>query len=338
MTNREIIRQVLDFDNSPRIGYDFNYPNPSDMVRGNFGYVPDREYREWGRYPELLEKAPGFDGEVCRRNGNIFGRLGEKTNGECIRGALEDGWETLDDYIGIYLNPYRDPKSYELESLAQWSNNNRDMFTMATIMSLQAISRDARTIGNMLADTVLETQNLKLLVNECANIAIAQVDMLNKHNINSVVMYDDWGLQNSLYINPKSWREIWKEPYARVIERLHSYDMKFMLHSCGYVNDIIDDFVEIGIDVFQFDQPALYDFDDLAKKIGGKATLWSPVDIQKVLPTGDKNKIQTEALRMIQAFHKNGGLIAKDYPALDDINVKDEWAQYARDVFIYEKI
>jgi uroporphyrinogen-III decarboxylase len=161
--------------------------------------------------------------------------------------------------------------------------------------------------------------------------------MLKKCGIDSAVMYDDWGLQNSLYINPKSWREIWREPYRRVIECLHSHGMKFMLHSCGFVHDIIDDFVEIGVDAFQFDQPALYDFNDLSAKIGGKATLWSPVDIQKVLPTGDKEKIQVEAKRMIQTFYKGGGLIAMDYGSLADIGVKDEWAQYARDVFTESK-
>ena len=99
MKSREIIRRVLEFDSPPRIGYSFNSPHPSDIACGNFGVILDKEYQSWGRYPELLEKVPGFEGEVCRRNGNIFGRLGGRTNGECIRGALEDGWDELDGFI-----------------------------------------------------------------------------------------------------------------------------------------------------------------------------------------------------------------------------------------------
>jgi hypothetical protein len=334
MTGREIIKRVLEFDSPPRIGYNFNKPNSSDMVFGGFWNISENKYWQWGKYPELLEKVPGFDGEVCMSNGNILGRLNGKTKGECIKGALEDGWETLDGYIKTYLDSYRDPKNYMLDNLTQWASDNKDMFRMASVIALQATIRDTRTIGNMFSDTVLEKENLKRLVNECADIAVAQVDMLGKCGIDSAVIADDWGLQNSLYINPKSWREIWKEPYARVIARLHAHGMKFLLHSCGYIYDIIDDFVEIGADAFQFDQTVIYDFDNLAKKINGKATLWSPVDIQKILPTGDKEKIQKEALRMIRTFHKGGGLIAKDYPSLGDIGVKDEWAQYARDVFM----
>jgi len=333
MTSREIIRRVLEFDDPPRIGYCFSYPNPSDFAYGGFGNLSDKEYSQWGYYPGLLEKTPGFTGEVCRRNGNIFGRLNGKTQGECIKGALEDGWDNLEDYIENYLEPYRDPKNFDLDNLKKWAETKTDMFTMSGILALQSTARDARTLNNMFADTVLEKENLKRFINACADIAVSQTDMIHGCNIDSVIIYDDWGLQNSLYINPKSWREIWKEPYARVIERLHGYGMKFLLHSCGCVRDIIDDFVEIGVDAFQFDQPALYDFDDLSRKIGGKSTLMSPVDIQKVLPTGDKNQIQAEAMRMIQTFHKNGGLIAMDYGSLSDIGVQDEWAQYARDVF-----
>lgn len=333
MTSKEIISRVLEFNDPPRIGYSFNSPNPSDFAYGGFGITPDKEYLQWGRYPELLEKVPGFTGEVNRRDGNIFGRLGGRTNGECIKGALEDGWEDLDIYIKTYLEPYCAPDNYALDRLKQWSENTRGMFTITNITSLQATARDARKMNNMLADTVIEMDNLKRLVNACADIAAAQADMLHVCKIDSAIMYDDWGLQNSLYINPNSWREIWKEAYARVIARLHRHDIKFILHSCGCVRNIIDDFVEIGVDAFQFDQPALYDFDDLSGKISGKATLMSPVDIQKVLPTGNKELIQAEAKRMIRTFHKNGGLIAMDYASLSDIGVKDEWAQYARDVF-----
>jgi len=175
---------------------------------------------------------------------------------------------------------------------------------------------------------------LRRLIDACADIALAQTDILQTCGFDAAMMFDDWGLQHSLYLSPESWRAIWKKPYARVAERVHCYGMKFMLHSCGYIMDIMDDLIEIGVDAFQFDQPALYDFEYLSQRIMGKATLWSPVDIQKILPSGDKSLIQAEARRMVGAFHRGGGLITKDYPSLDDIRVKDEWAQHARDIFM----
>jgi uroporphyrinogen-III decarboxylase len=144
---------------------------------------------------------------------------------------------------------------------------------------------------------------------------------------------DDWGLQDRLYLQPESWREIWKDAYARLIDCLHSHGMKFFLHSCGMIRSIIDDLVEIGVDVFQFDQPTIYDYDDLSRVLYGKATLYSEADIQRVLPTGNKEFIQAEAKRMMDAFFNGGGFIARDYANYQDINIKDEWASYAREVF-----
>jgi hypothetical protein len=38
---------------------------------------------------------------------------------------------------------------------------------------------------------------------------------------------------------------------------------------------------------------------------------------------------------MVDCFGRfNGGFIAKDYPSWEDIDVCDEWAQWARDIFI----
>ena len=335
MNGREIIARVLEHRDPPRIGYDFTGPGPSDM-RGDFGMYTairnmDTEYGEWGRYPELLAKVEDFAGEVCMRDGSVYGRLNKKTNGECVRAALEDGWGGYEEFFEKYLKPYGERGNYDLKGMADGVDGEK--FNVFAVMSLQSGARDARRIDNMLADTILEADSLRRFVDDCADIAIKQIEMLQPCGADAVMMLDDWGLQHSLYISPESWRAIWREPYARVIDRLHDLGMKYLLHSCGNVSPIVDDFVEIGLDAFQFDQPALYDFEKLRNSIRGKASLWSPVDIQKVLPTGDRELIQAEAARMVETFHDGGGFIAKDYPSYSDIGVSEEWAQYARDAF-----
>jgi hypothetical protein len=337
MTSREIILRVLEFDNPPRIGYSFNAPNQNDFSGFWLAAAPkitaDDAYTEWGHYPELLEQVPGFSGEVRRQDGNIFGRLNQKTGGECIRGFLEDGWENLDRYIELYLSPFHREENYNLEKIQSWAEKSRDKFTLSSIVSLQAAARDARKIDNMLADTIMETENLKRMVNACTEAAICQTEILHRFGVDCVMICDDWGLQDRLYINPESWREIWKGAYARLIRRLHEQGMKFFLHSCGTIRSIIDDLIEIGVDVFQFDQPTIYNYDDLSGVMRGKATLYSEADIQNVLPKADKKFIQAEAKRMMDAFHHNGGFIARDYENYADISIKDEWAAWAREVF-----
>lgn len=340
MTSKELIKRVIEFDHAERIGYCFNAPHFSDIAV-LYGkdyktfHTVDQQYKEWGTYPELLAKVPGFGGQVRMINGNIFGRLEGKTvNGECIRGAIEDDWEGFDEYYKTYLEPALTCEP-DTSAIKKWADERRDKFLIMPIQSLQAGIRDSRKMDNMLADTLLEPENLKNMVDIYADIACRDVEVYSSIGIDGVIIYDDWGIQHSLYINPKSWREIWKGAYAKVAKAAHDHNMKMMLHSCGYIHDVIPDMIEAGIDVLQLDQPELFGSENLGREFGGKVTFWSPVDIQKIMATGNKELITKTAENMKKyLFVNGGGLIAKDYPTWDDIDIKDEWTQWARDVFM----
>ena len=73
----------------------------------------------------------------------------------------------------------------------------------------------------------------------------------------------------------------------------------------------------------------------MAAEYADKVTFYSPLDIQRTLPTGDRALIESEALEMATQFQKaGGGLIIKDYPAYGDIGVDEAWAGWARDIFM----
>ena len=134
-------------------------------------------------------------------------------------------------------------------------------------------------------------------------------------------------------VGPAMWRDVFKPHYLRLTGAAHECGMKVFMHSCGYNWALIDDLVDSGIDCFQFDQPAAYDMPRLAEKFKErKVALYSPLDIQKILPTGRKDFIVTEARRMVDIFR--GFLIVKDYPDLKAIGVRPEWDQLAYTTFL----
>jgi hypothetical protein len=109
--------------------------------------------------------------------------------------------------------------------------------------------------------------------------------------------------------------------------------MKVIQHSCGYNWELIDDLCGAGIDCLQFDQPAIYDLPALAAKLRQhRVGLYSPCDIQKVLPTGDRVFIESETERLVNTFR--GGFIAKNYNDLHGIGVEPEWDGWAYDTFL----
>jgi hypothetical protein len=86
----------------------------------------------------------------------------------------------------------------------------------------------------------------------------------------------------------------------------------------------------------QFDQPALYGLESLAAQLQSlKLCLFSPVDIQQVLPSGDRARIVAEARRMAELFSgRRGGFIARNYGDLKGIGVRPEWDGWAYETFL----
>jgi hypothetical protein len=127
------------------------------------------------------------------------------------------------------------------------------------------------------------------------------VDVLVEMNLKAIQHYaelgfdgliftDDWGLQNRLMIAPADWRKIWKPRYARIFEAAHQAGLHNFLHSCGYIVEILDDLIEIGLEAIHMDQQENMGLELLGKRFGGRLTFFAPVDIQKTMqmePGGD---------------------------------------------------
>ena len=91
--------------------------------------------------------------------------------------------------------------------------------------------------------------------------------------------------------------------------------------------------MDLGMDVFQFDQPELNDLDLLAS-FSDRVTYWCPVDIQRTLQSGDEQTIKAKAREMLRKLGSHGGgFIGKDYP--DDLSIRTEplWQHWAYEVW-----
>ena len=325
-TSKEIIKRLLNHDHPIRFGYDFH--GLSDMVMtGSRRYVnlPDNPYDAWGIYPELAAQT-GFHGETRRDiYGNIYGRFEDKTKGECIRGVIRD-WEDYD-----YLIPDFDPHYRDRLLSKNFAAN--DHFVMAGGASLFSALRDARLMPNALADTITDPEAVEAFLGRIADHEVAIIQSIAHCGIDGWMMGDDWGTQDRTFISPASFRALFKPAYKRVVDAAHEAGMHVLFHSCGYNYEFMEDFLDIGFDAFQFDQPDAYPTEVLAREFAHRAVFYSPVDIQKVLPTGDRELIEHRALEMCRLFRAaGGGWIAKDYPTYHDIGVDEQWARWAQDV------
>jgi hypothetical protein len=316
MNPREIILANIAHDNPSRCGMTFDGGRHNDML--GCGLTPHGyQQRRW-----VEGKLEYYDDEW----GNLWMRMRDgSVKGEVFKPVLQD-WRQLDDMqTPDYSHP--DCAAQMSELFAQPT----DKFKLAHIGGW--IFDNARYLRKMevyFADLALYPAEVDRMHRRVAAVYEQKIHLAGKAGAEGIFIGEDMGTQTGLLFSPRMFRSYFKEMYARLLAIAHDYDMKVFLHSCGQNWAIVPDLLDVGVDVFQFDQPALYDMPKLAALLRERrAALWSPVDIQKIMPTGDRTLIEAGAQTMYDLFE--GGLICKNYGDLPGIGVQPEWDEWAYD-------
>jgi hypothetical protein len=330
MNSREIVTRCIEFTCPERIGYDFLAPHPTDFVYAGWGKESDVVYEK--EAPEIRRAAPDFPGQLYRdRYGSIWGRLNDRYGGEVIQGVLQESWDRLDR---VQLPDFctSEARQEVTSSFASRPNSYR----LGVLPGFPfSIMRYMRRMDVFLQDVLLYEKEVMRLNERVVAMLLELIDFYAGTGADGIFFCEDWGTQERLLVSPALWRKMFKPSFKSLAERVHGRGMHLFMHSCGWIYPILGDLIEVGIDVLQLDQPELMGLEKLAAEFGGRVAFFCPVDIQKVMQTGDRALIEGAARRLLRGFgDPRGGFIAKDYPQWDAIDVRDEWAQWARDVFM----
>jgi uroporphyrinogen decarboxylase len=129
----------------------------------------------------------------------------------------------------------------------------------------------------------------------------------------AVWLGEDLGTQISLLIDPDLWRERFKPRYARMIKRLKEEypDLIIIFHSDGAVAPLIEDFIELGVDVYNPVQPNVpgSDPDHLKRTYGDRICFFGGVDQQALLPAGDAEAIRSTVISLAKTLGAGGGYL-----------------------------
>jgi hypothetical protein len=96
-----------------------------------------------------------------------------------------------------------------------------------------------------------------------------------------LIMHDDYGTQDRMFMSPKAWRELLKPHLKRVCDAVHSRGVIYEHHSCGYIAPIIPDMIELGIDAVDYIQ-IVNPLEDILKKYNKNITLVGCLDNQLI--------------------------------------------------------
>lgn len=213
------------------------------------------------------------------------------------------------------LKSFKPP--YDLISSRNKDSINRDCSRSKKFMLSHISARPferlqfLRGTENLFLDIAYEDKNLYKLIDLVDEFYMSDIEWWCNTDVDGILMMDDWGSNEKLLINPEIWRVIFKPLYRKYCDIIHSSGKYVFFHSDGNIEQIFDDFIEIGIDALNA-QLFTMNMEKLAKKYKGKITLWGEIDRQFTLPFGTKEDVANSINKIRSLFDDGrGGLIAQ---------------------------
>jgi uroporphyrinogen decarboxylase len=143
-------------------------------------------------------------------------------------------------------------------------------------------------------------------------------------NVDVIKIGDDLGTQAGLLISPKMYREMLKPLHADYISFIKEHTKaKVFFHTDGDVFDLIDDFIEIGVDILnpiQTSAGKMANLGELKKRYGKQVCFCGAIDTHHFLPFGTPEEVRQEVRRVIANLGPGGGyLVAAVHTIMDDV-------------------
>jgi hypothetical protein len=123
----------------------------------------------------------------------------------------------------------------------------------------------------------------------------------------------DFGAQNSLMQSKDMFVSLYKPFYKKVNDWVHqNTSWKTFYHTCGAVEPLISEFIDMGMDIINPVQCSAAGMDPgtLKKTYGDKIVFWGGgVDTQKTLPQGTPEEVRRQVLERLEIFAPGGGFV-----------------------------
>lgn len=167
-----------------------------------------------------------------------------------------------------------------------------------------------RGVENLFLDLACLPAELYTLRDLVHEYYLREVDLWTKTDVDAIFFMDDWGSQANLLIAPELWRSIFKPCYAEYCERIKRAGKFVFFHSDGFIDPILGDLVEIGVDAIN-SQLFCMNIESIAQRFKGKVTFWGEICRQQVLPFGTPDDVRAAVRRVRAALDDGrGGVIA----------------------------
>ena len=305
MTPRDVVLAAIRYENPPYVPWLIEFTaRPAARLREYFGSddldacVSNHVFTFRPPTCRMEEVAPG---KYRDRYGTLWDRTIDKDIGTpceyALRGPSLEGFEFPECSGG----------EEEVHQAIAAHSDLAVRFSFGFMMFERAWA--LRGMQDLLVDFIERPAFVHELLDAICEHDLKVLDWALQFDMDIVHFGDDWGQQRGLIMGPRIWREFIEPRLARLYARAAEAGKIVSIHSCGDVDELFDDLVEMGVRLFNPFQPEVMDIDGLSEQYHGKLAFHGGMSIQRILPFGSVEDVREETRRLIEKIGRGGGYI-----------------------------
>ncbi len=201
-----------------------------------------------------------------------------------------------------------DPRRFQ--ALPAFLDANRERFRCVNVgFSLFERAWTLRGMTELMVDMIEAPQFVDELLDAIVRFNLGILEQVLPLDIDAVLFGDDWGQQSGLLFGARLWRRFLKPRLAMMYGAVKRAGKAVMIHSCGKVQELFPELIELGLDVFNPFQPDVMDPYQMKRQFGDRLSFFGGVSVQTLLPRGTPQQVRDETRRLMDAIGRGGGFI-----------------------------
>ena len=165
-----------------------------------------------------------------------------------------------------------------------------------------------RGMENFLLDLAADRPFAEWLLDRITDYQVAVAQRCIAAGVDCGRTGDDWGTQRGMLFSPTLWRALIRPRLARVWAVYQEAGLPVLHHSCGDIQPIIGDLVEMGLTILHPLQ-AMMPRAALKAAYGDRLVFYGGIDCQGVVPVGTPEEVRAEAREAIRTLGARGGVV-----------------------------
>lgn len=166
------------------------------------------------------------------------------------------------------------------------------------------------------------------ILDELFRLSTQQAILAAEAGVDFIYNGDDVGSENNMIVSPVLWRRHLKPRYAAMFNEMRKRGAYVMFHSDGWIEPIIPDLIEVGVNVLNPVQPECMDPAVLKKLYGDDLCFDGTIGVQSTLPHGTPEDVAREVRHRIRTCGPTGLILGPTHSMQPDVSVSNILTMY----------